>query len=92
MKALDKDLKKWAPGIQILSVRTTKPTIPKSILKNVEEMEKLKVEYLIALEKEKVQVEERITNQTQRKIKAESKLAVTRIDLQKQLHKKQNEL
>ena len=54
MKALDKDLKKWAPGIQILSVRATKPSIPKSILKNVEEMEKLKVEYLLALEKEKV--------------------------------------
>lgn len=51
MKSLDKDLKLWAPGIEILSVRVTKPTIPKKILQNVEQMEKVKVEYLIAIEK-----------------------------------------
>lgn len=43
MKALNKDLKLWAPGIEILSVRVTKPTIPKKIMKNVEEMERVKV-------------------------------------------------
>ncbi|XP_031505741.1 uncharacterized protein LOC116268051 [Nymphaea colorata] len=50
MKALSQDLKKWAPGIEILSVRVTKPTIPKKILQNVEQMEKVKVEFLIAVE------------------------------------------
>jgi len=49
MKALSLDLKRWAPGIEILSVRVTKPTIPKKILQNVEEMEKVKVQYLIAV-------------------------------------------
>jgi hypothetical protein len=38
MKSLNKDLKLWAPGIEILSVRTTKPIIPNTILRNVEEM------------------------------------------------------
>ena len=56
MRSLTKDLKVWAPGIEILSIRTTKPIIPKKIVINVEEMEKIKVEYLIALEKEKVLV------------------------------------
>lgn len=51
MKALNKDLKLWAPGIEILSVRVTKPTIPKKIMKNVEEMERVKVQFLIAMEK-----------------------------------------
>jgi erlin len=79
MKALSLDLKKWAPGIEILSVRVTKPTIPKKILQNVEQMEKVKIEYLIAVEKERTVVEERKTNQSQARIKAEADLSVKRI-------------
>lgn len=85
MKALSSDIKKWAPGIEILSVRVTKPTIPKKILQNVEEMEKIKVEYLIAIERERTAVEERRTNQSQAKIKAEADLSVKRIELGKLL-------
>ena len=55
-------------------------------------MERLKVEYMIAVEREKVQIEERMTNQTQRKIKAEGRLAVTEIDLEKMLMQKRNEM
>jgi regulator of protease activity HflC (stomatin/prohibitin superfamily) len=92
MKALSSDIKKWAPGIEILSVRVTKPTIPKKILQNVEEMEKIKVEYLIAIERERTAVEERRTNQSQAKIKAEADLSVKRIELGKLLDRKKNEL
>lgn len=38
MKSLKKDLKKWAPGIEIISVRVTKPTIPSKLLKKYERM------------------------------------------------------
>jgi hypothetical protein len=31
MQALHKDLKKWVPGLEILSIRVTKPQIPKRI-------------------------------------------------------------
>lgn len=91
MKSLNRDLKKWAPGIQILSVRVTKPTIPKKILQNVEQMEKVKVRYLIAQEKEKVAIEERMTNQSQARIKAESDLSVKKIELTKLYQRKKNE-
>lgn len=43
IKALNKDLKIWAPGIEILSIRMTKPDIPPAIQKNFELMEKKKV-------------------------------------------------
>jgi hypothetical protein len=92
MKALSQDLKKWAPGIEILSIRVTKPTIPKKILQNVEQMEKVKVEFLLAVEKERTVMEERRTNQSQARIKAEADLSVKRIELEKLLDRKKNEL
>lgn len=51
MKSLNKDLQIWAPGIEILSVRVTKPNIPERIRKNFENMERVKVDYFIAVEK-----------------------------------------
>jgi hypothetical protein len=63
MKSLNKDLQIWAPGIEILSVRVTKPNIPERIRKNFETMERLKVDYFISVEKEKVRIEEEITLQ-----------------------------
>ena len=37
--ALQGDCTRYAPGIEIISVRVTKPTIPESIRKNFEQME-----------------------------------------------------
>lgn len=34
MKSLNKDLLTWAPGIEILSVRVTKPSVPERIRNN----------------------------------------------------------
>jgi hypothetical protein len=70
----------------------TKPQIPDRIKKNFEEMEKLKVDFFIAAEKEKVRVEEEMTKQRQQVIKAESNLEVKRIDLKKMIEKKENDL
>ena len=79
IKSLEKDLKVWAPGIEILSIRVTKPNIPDRIKANFEEMEKLKVDFFIAAEKEKVKLEEEMTKQRQSVIKAESNLEVKKI-------------
>jgi hypothetical protein len=46
-------------------------------------MEKLKVDYFIAAEREKVRVEEEMTKQRQQVIKAESNFEVKKIDLKK---------
>lgn len=50
-------MNKWAPGIELLSIRVTKPNIPDRIKKNFEDMEKIKVDFFIAAEKEKVKME-----------------------------------
>ncbi|KAK7836864.1 erlin-1 [Quercus suber] len=44
--ALQGDCTRYAPGIEIISVRVTKPTIPESIRRNFEQME-----VVIAIEK-----------------------------------------
>lgn len=89
---MNKDLEHWAPGIEILSIRVTKPKIPERIKRNFEEMEKLKIDYFIAAEKEKVSVEEELTKQRQQVIKAESNFDVKKIDLKKTIEKKENDL
>lgn len=55
-------------------------------------MEKVKVDYFIAAEKEKVRIEEEMTKQKEQVIKAESNLDVMKIDLTKMIQKKQNDL
>lgn len=90
--SLGKDLQRWAPGIELLSIRVTKPNIPDRIKKNFEDMEKLKIDFFIAAEKEKVKLEEELTKQKQQVIKAESNLEVKRIDLRKMIEKKENDL
>ena len=46
--ALQGDCTRYAPGIEIISVRVTKPKIPKSIRRNFEQMEeeRTKVQFL----------------------------------------------
>ena len=46
--ALQSDCTRYAPGIEIISVRVTKPKIPESIRRNFEQMEeeRTKVRYL----------------------------------------------
>ena len=39
VEALQKDCDKWAPGIEIISIRVTKPVIPQSLMKNYEAIE-----------------------------------------------------
>jgi hypothetical protein len=75
-----------------LSIRVTKPNIPDRIKKNFEEMEKLRVDFFIAAEKEKVRLEEEVTKQRQQVIKAESNLEVKKIELQKMIERKDNDL
>ena len=38
--ALINDINKWAPGLEIIAIRVTKPKIPKNIQEHYEEMEK----------------------------------------------------
>ena len=45
-EAIQVDCTRYAPGIEIISVRVTKPTIPKSIARNYEQMEEERTKVL----------------------------------------------
>lgn len=77
--ALQEDLTKLAPGLNIQAVRVTKPKIPSGILKNYEEMEEQKTKLLYATERQKVVEKEAETDRRRAVIEAEKEAAVSAI-------------
>jgi erlin len=47
-EALQRDANTWAPGIQIIAIRVTKPIIPEKLMKNYEEIESQRTKLHIA--------------------------------------------
>lgn len=56
MESLSSSLERWAPGIEIISIRVTKPRIPDHLLKNYEARESERTRYMIAVEEQKVRL------------------------------------
>lgn len=44
VEALTKSTKEWAPGIEVISIRITKPRIPDQLMKNYEAIEAQKTQ------------------------------------------------
>ncbi|KAF9624193.1 hypothetical protein IFM89_008131 [Coptis chinensis] len=87
-EALQGDCTRYAPGIEIISVRVTKPTIPSSIRRNFEQMEEERTKALIAVERQKVAEKEA---ETQKKIalaEAEKHAQVSKILMEQKLMEK----
>ncbi|KAG6512587.1 hypothetical protein ZIOFF_030712 [Zingiber officinale] len=86
--AIQADCTRYAPGIEIISVRVTKPNIPLSIKKNFELMEEERTKAFIAIEKQKVAEKEA---ETQKKIalsEAEKIAQVSQIQMEQKLMEK----
>ncbi|KAH6807256.1 ureide permease 1 [Perilla frutescens var. frutescens] len=86
--ALQADCTRYAPGIEIISVRVTKPKIPESIRRNFEQMEEERTKVLIAMEKQRVSEKEA---ETQKKIaisEAEKYAHVSKIQMEQKLMEK----
>ena len=86
--ALQADCTRYAPGIEIISVRVTKPTIPDSIRRNFVQMEEERTKVLIAVEKQRVSEKEA---ETQKKIaisEAEKYAHVSKIKMEQKLMEK----
>merc|ERR1719245_1761599 len=77
--ALQQDLSQMAPGLEILSVRVTKPNIPKSIKQNYEQMEAEKTKLMISTERQKVVEKEAETERKKSIIEAEKNATVAKI-------------
>ena len=57
-EALQADCDKYAPGIEVIAVRLTKPSIPPAIMANYERMEEERTKVAIAQERERVVTKE----------------------------------
>ncbi|KAL1327805.1 hypothetical protein HN51_037800 [Arachis hypogaea] len=86
--ALQVDCTRYAPGIEIISVRVTKPTIPDSIRRNFEQMEEERTKVLIAIEKQKVAEKEAETIKKMAISEAEKNANVSRILMEQKLLEK----
>jgi regulator of protease activity HflC (stomatin/prohibitin superfamily) len=75
----------WAPGIEIISVRVTKPIIPDSIKENFVMIESEKAKRQIAEETQKVSTTLAETRKIEATIKADQELEVAKIDYKKQV-------
>ncbi|XP_042529425.1 LOW QUALITY PROTEIN: erlin-2-B-like [Dipodomys spectabilis] len=84
-EALQGDCTRYAPGIEIISVRVTKPTIPESIRRNFEQMEEERTKVLIAIEKQKVAEREAETMKKMAISEAEKNANVSKILMQQKL-------
>lgn len=90
-EALQNDCNKYAPGIEIISVRVTKPRIPDAIMNNYVAMEVERTKVLVALEQQRV-VEKEVATEKLRALAQAEKLAETsRIVMQQQLAEKEAE-
>ncbi|XP_020100935.1 erlin-2-B isoform X2 [Ananas comosus] len=84
-EAIQRDCTQYAPGIEIIGVRVTKPNIPASIKRNFELMEEERTKALIAMERQKVAEKEA---ETQKKIalsEAEKNAQVSKILMEQKL-------
>jgi len=89
--ALQRDIDKYAPGIEILAIRVTKPRIPESIRKNYEDIEAQRTLLQVAVEAQKLVEKEAETARKKALIEAEKLAAVERVELERALAIKESE-
>ncbi|KAM5567378.1 hypothetical protein ABKV19_015454 [Rosa sericea] len=87
-EALQGDCTRYAPGIEIFSVRVTKPTIPDSVRHNFEQMEEQRTKVLIAIERQRVVEKEAETKKKIAISEAEKNANVSKILMEQKLMEK----
>jgi len=86
---LQAEANKWAPGVEIIAVRVTKPVIPPSIRDNFERMEAEKTKLLIATEVQRVREKEAETEKLVATIAAQRDANVSRVNMQREIEEKE---
>lgn len=84
-KTLQTDCNIWAPGIEIIGVRVTKPRVPDLIKRNFELMEGERTKLKIAVEAQKVAEKEAETRRKQATIEAQMHADVSKIEFEKKV-------
>lgn len=88
-QALQRDASVWAPGLEIIAVRVTKPRIPEQIRRNYEAMEAEKTKLLIAEQVQKVIEKEAETERKRSTIEAQMRADVSKIKMESMILEKQ---
>jgi len=91
-QALQESCDRWAPGIEIIAIRITKPKIPDLILKNYELMEAEKTKLLVSTQSQRVSQKEAETDKMKATIEAEKLAEVSKIKMEQQIMEKESEL
>lgn len=91
MEKLQEDCNYWAPGIEIIAIRITKPNIPRHLMENYELIESEKTKLQIATQIQKVREQEAETIRRQARIKAESEAEIKQIEMKRLVEAKQAE-
>eukprot|EP00164_Ancoracysta_twista_P007651 GFYU01010898.1.p1 GENE.GFYU01010898.1~~GFYU01010898.1.p1 ORF type:complete len:330 (-),score=97.51 GFYU01010898.1:59-1048(-) len=87
--ALQQGCVEYAPGIEIVAIRVTKPKIPDSIQRNYESMEAEKTKLLIAKQHQKVVEKEAETERIRATIEATKNAEVAKIRMEQQMMEKE---
>jgi len=90
VSALQVDCDKWAPGIEVIAIRITKPRVPPAIIKNYEQMEAEKTKLLISIESQKVAEKEAETERKKATIEAQKNAEVSAIRMEQELNEKES--
>ena len=89
--ALQSDINKWAPGIEIVAIRVTKPRIPEKIRLNYEQVEAEAGKVKVASQTQLLVQKEAETERKRAVSEAEKRAAVNTIELGKELAEKENQ-
>eukprot|EP00249_Psilotum_nudum_P006877 c20129_g1_i1 orf=314-1384(-) len=89
-EAIQNDCTRYAPGIEIISVRVTKPTIPATIARNYELMEEERTKVLIAMERQKVVEKDAETEKKRAVTEAEKDSHVSKILMEQRVMEKES--
>jgi len=83
--ALQRDINEWAPGINIIAIRVTKPRIPEVIRRNYEQIEAEITKTQVAQQAHRLVEQEAQTEQRRAIINAEKEAAIQKIALERQM-------
>ncbi|GIL75153.1 hypothetical protein Vretimale_7832 [Volvox reticuliferus] len=89
--ALQADCNRYAPGIEIIAVRVTKPTIPQSVSDNYVAMEVERTKALVALERQRVMEREAEAERVKAVAQAQRAAETSAIRMQQLLAEKEAE-
>jgi len=89
--ALQRDIDVYAPGIRIIAIRVTKPTIPTQIRANYEQIEAERTKLQVAEQTQKLVERQAETERKRALIEAQKVADVEAVKLERELKNKQNE-